>query len=302
MELRHLRYFVAVAETLSYKKAAVQLHISAPPLMAQIHDLEDEIGNPLLERAGHFMQLTDVGKTFVIEARAILARADQGVTLVKLVARGQAGHLRVGYDEVAALGAIPRLVQAFRDTRPNVRLTLHYLRTHEQLLALSQCDLEVGFLSSPTASDDYAVHEISTEPLVVIVPESHVLTERREVSFDALSRVPLVMYSRALEPQLFRQVRRQFERANAVMHVIEECDTYLAIVNFVAQNRVCAIVPACVSRLGLLGVVYRPLALPRITCSLAMVTKLTRNALAETFHQFALSVFPTLQTVRQIDA
>jgi DNA-binding transcriptional LysR family regulator len=294
VELRKMRYFVAVAETLNFQKAAAQLHMTPPPLITQISDLEAEIGVNLLDRAGRVMQLTDAGRTFLGEARATIQRADQAVTVTKLVARGHAGRLRIGYNALATIGTFPQMVRDFRSSRPNVEISLHYLRSHEQLLALSHDDLEVGFLCSSPQMDEYAVCEVSREPLIALVPESHCLARMGEVSIEALSDVPIVVYSRTLDLDLFRRIRREFEHDNAVMNVIEECDTYLAVMSFAALNNACCLVPASLALLKPIALVSKPLApLGRICSSLALVTRRTRNVVADAFYQFALRSCPT---------
>ena len=289
VDLRKMRYFVAVAETLSFQKAAAQLHMTPPPLITQISDLEAEMGVDLLDRAGRVMQLTDAGRTFLGEARATIQRADQAVTVTKLVARGHAGRLRIGYNALATVRAFPQLVREFRASRPNVEISLHYLRTHEQLLALAHGDLEVGFLCSSSQLDEYAVYEVSRDPLMALVPESHCLAGMDEVSIEALSDVPIVVYSRTLDPDLFRRIRREFEHGKAVMNVIEECDTYLAVMSFAALNNACCLVPASLAPLKPMTLVAKPLAPLGCICSpLALVTRRTRNVVTDAFYQFSL--------------
>lgn len=291
MELRHLRYYIAVAEELNFRKAAERLHISTPPLFTQIRDLEQEIGASLLTREGRVMQLTKAGSVFLAEARETLARARRGVALTRQVAAGYAGSLAIGYNTVAAFGVFPQIVRAFNEQWPNVRLTCHYHSTPRQLNALSRDDLEIGFLCPPVPTDEFEVHELSRQPFVAIVPDSHPLAHTPQVSFEALSREPLITYSRALDPHAFSQIQQNFERANAVMNVVHEFESVPAIVQLVALGGGCCIVPEYVRALCPRGVVCKSLDPAGIHCSMAIVKKRCRAGNAGVFYRFVLDSF-----------
>src|SRR5882724_2324446 len=157
MELRHLRYFVAVAETLNLRRAAQRLCISAPPLTVQIRDLEAEIGTALLARKskGRRLELTDAGQVFLEQARQMLAQAGQSVTLARRAATGEIGQLTIGYNMVAALGVLPRILPALNTKWPGVRITWHSLNTPQQVEALSREELDLGFLCPPVPADTF---------------------------------------------------------------------------------------------------------------------------------------------------
>src|SRR5881396_573738 len=136
MELRHLRYFVAAAEEQNVTRAAARLHVSQPPLSRQIRDLEDELGVALFEHGAKAVRLTEAGKAFLNEARAVLQRADDAVQMAKAVASGQRGEIHVGYAPSLTVEVLPRALRYFRESNPAVRVQLHDLSTQEMLRGL----------------------------------------------------------------------------------------------------------------------------------------------------------------------
>src|SRR6185437_10938925 len=141
VEFRLMRYFIAVAEELSFTRAAERLHMAVPPLSVQIRRLEDQIGAQLMTRDGRRIALTPAGQVFLQEARRTLAQVQRTITLTRRVAGGALGHLAIGYNAVAEFGVFPQIIQAFRQKWPKVHLTLYGLRTPDQLEALRRDEL-----------------------------------------------------------------------------------------------------------------------------------------------------------------
>src|SRR5262252_5587791 len=146
MELRHLRYFVAVAETENVSRAALKLHVSQPGLSRQIRDLEDELGFPLLERSAKSVRLTEAGRVFLVEARAVLQRADEAVQTARAVASGQRGEIHVGYAPSLTVELLPRALRFFQEANPGVRVQLHDLSTREMLRGLRDGKLHLALI------------------------------------------------------------------------------------------------------------------------------------------------------------
>lgn len=189
MELRHLRYFVTVAETLNFTRAAERLHIGQPPLSMQIRDLEAEIGAPLFERTRRRVELTEAGKRFLPHAHAILAQAVQAADEARRAARGEVGELRVGITSSLPYTAIlPDVLGAFRRRHPEVRLQLREMFTIDQFEALEQDRLDVGLVryDAAGAPPGIAIREIGRDPLRLVINAGHALAGQSSVAFRDL--------------------------------------------------------------------------------------------------------------------
>src|SRR5438445_8363454 len=167
MELRHLRYFVAVAEEQNVTRAAARLHVSQPPLSRQIRDLEDELGVALFDRGAKAFRLTDAGRVFLTEARAILQGAEGAVQMVKDVAGGKRGEINVGYAPSLMVKLLPRALRCFRKSNPGVRVRLHDLSTQEMLRGLNDGRLHVAMmvLLPSKASTGFVCEEFQRQPV-----------------------------------------------------------------------------------------------------------------------------------------
>ena len=151
MELRHLRYFIAVAEEENVSRAALKLHVSQPGISRQIHDLEDEIGFQLFERSAKSLKLTDAGKVFLAEARAVLQHADDAVKKARAVAGGTNGEINVGYAPSLTVQILPQALREFQEEFPGVRVVLHDLSTEEMLSQIGEKKLQVALTVHPPA-------------------------------------------------------------------------------------------------------------------------------------------------------
>lgn len=288
MELRHLRYFVAAAEELNFTRAAVRLHIAQPALSVQIRKLESEIGVLLLSREGRNVRLTEAGQVFLAQARQILAQTTRGITLAQRAASGEAGHLTIGYNTPAELRIFRKVVPAFTRKWRDVHLTFHNLRTPEQFERLRRDELDVGFVWLPAPTEEFEVQELTREPLIALLPESHRLAASRVLSVNNLSREPLVLFARPLDPESFHEIEQLFHRVGAAMNVAYELDTLLSVINFVSMGCGCSIWPDYVRIVRQKGIVYRPLRAPNIEMRLAIIKKRRSSQLAETFYRFTV--------------
>ena len=217
MELRHLRYFVAVAEEENVSRAALRLHVSQPALSRQVRDLEDELGFALLHRSAKSVRLTDAGRTFLGESRAVLKRADDAVAAATAVATGRTGELHIGYAPTPTSRLLPPALRAFQAETPEVRVKLHDLSTEEMVRALRERTVHLALLVKPGRALLRGLKFVSilTDPVRIAVPPGHPWARLRKVPFERLLSEPLVVYSRKDFPEyhefldgLFAQYKR----------------------------------------------------------------------------------------------
>src|SRR5580765_8087345 len=194
MELRHLRYFVAVAETENVSRAALKLHVSQPGISRQIRDLEDEIGFQLFERSAKAIKLTNAGKSFLTEARAVLQRADEAVKTARAIATGEVGELHVGYAPSPTSRILPPTLRAFQLESPNVRVKLHDFSTEEMLAGLRDGKLQIAFVVrlTPAMLVGLGFEELARDTVCLAVAPKHRLGGRRSVTLAEVAREPLI--------------------------------------------------------------------------------------------------------------
>src|SRR5256714_4435881 len=184
MELRHLRYFVAVAENLNFTKAAAKLYLAQPSLTRQIHNLEDELGVRLLSRSKSRVELTEEGRSFLVDARRILALASESIQAVQRLSRGETGQLNIAYLSNVNFELLPETLVAFRQTFPHIALNLFDMTPAEQFRALEARKIDLGFVglrpSPPTR--DLQWESIARHKTVVVLPVKHPLARKRQVS------------------------------------------------------------------------------------------------------------------------
>src|SRR5579875_998382 len=193
MELRHLRYFVAVAEELHFGRAAARLMIVQPSLSQQIRQLEDELGFPLLRRTKRSVELTDAGRVFLAEARDVLARVQSAKYAAQRANRGEVGRLVVGYISSSAFDLLPVLLRAYRERFPDVEVTLRELNTQEQVRALEEGHIHVGLLRLPISTPLINIEVVRREPIVCALPEEHPLASLERIPVALLGPEPVVM-------------------------------------------------------------------------------------------------------------
>jgi DNA-binding transcriptional LysR family regulator len=259
MELRHLRYFAAVAETLHFRRAAERLSIAQPALSQQIQQLERELGVQLLDRTRRRVALTEAGIVFLERARATIAEAAEAVRLARMAGRGELGQLSVGVVTSALYGAFPDVVRVFRERHRQVHLTLQELPANEQTLALRAGRIHVSFLRPPIDETDLTVRIIAREPWMVALPTSHPLAGKTRVSVKALAGEPFLLFSRELAPGLYDQLIAVCQSAGFSPRIVQEAQMH-TIVSLVAAGIGVSLVPATLENLSRRGLVYKKLA------------------------------------------
>src|SRR6266550_4808827 len=203
MDLRHLRYFVAVAEEQNITRAALRLHVSQPPLSRQIRNLEDDLGITLFDREAKAVRLTEAGRVFLAEARIILQRAKEAVELAKDVAGGKRGEIHVGYAPSLTVELLPRALRYFRESNPAVRVQLHDFSTQEMLRGLNDGKLHAALLVQvpPKALAGLVFEELQRQPVCVAVHPAHPLARERRVGLEQIAKERLIAFTRADYPE-----------------------------------------------------------------------------------------------------
>jgi DNA-binding transcriptional LysR family regulator len=261
VELRQLRYFVAVADELHFRRAAARLHISQPPLSQQIAALEAELGCRLLERTRRRVELTPAGEAFLRDARAMLAELDVAVSTARAIDAGQAGVLRVGFVGSALLSIVPAAVQRFRRARPDVEIELRERSTVEALRSLGTGVVDVGLVRPPIEADDTLRAEIvMRERTIAAIPAGHELAALRRIPLGRLAAAPLVLFPRRQAPGFHDLLIGRLAATGTSPHVVQYAPEMLTIIGLVAAGIGVSLVPASVAHLALDGVTYRPLS------------------------------------------
>lgn len=259
MELRHLRYFVAVAEELHFGRAATRLHLAQPPLSRQIRALEDEVGVALLARTNRRVTLTEAGQVFLEGARRTLAQADAAVSDARRAERGEIGRLALGFVGTATYDVLPRLLRAFRIACPDVELELQSLTTGEQVAAFRERRLDVGLLRPPVDDPSLALRTVVREPLLAVLPEGHPLAGRERVPLAALADEPFILYRRASGPATHDRIVGACLQAGFSPTIVQETDEMQTMAGLVAGGLGVGLMIAPVGTPRSTGVVYKPL-------------------------------------------
>lgn len=258
MDLRHFRYFVAVAEELHFGRAADHVHVSQPALSRQIRDLEDELGLRLFERDRRRVALTAAGAVFVDEVRRVLGQVDRAVEIARRAARGEHGSLQIGYVPAVVYSGLPEIVRAFRRRLPNVEVQLHEMNPARQIVALLAARVDVGFLRGPIHEPALAAETVLEESLVAALPSGHPLSGRKRLGLAMLAGEPFVLQARSRGPGFHDQILAICHAAGFSPRVVQE-GSQTDAVSLVASGAGVAIVPTSLRLMRRAGVVYRPL-------------------------------------------
>lgn len=260
VELRHLRYFVCVAEEGNIGRAALRLHISQPPLTRQIQQLEDQIGVLLFRRTNRGVELTDAGRVLYDDALDILGMTERALERSAKAAQGLLGRLDVAIFGSGIFGAIPRLMRTFRESHPEVSLFLHNMVKDEQIDALRHRRISLAFNRFMRPIEGLTSEVLLTEPLFVAVPSGHDLAERPTLHMRELSHMPLVLYPTGARPSFIDEVHDLCKRHDFSPLVAQEVGDAVHALTLVATGQSATLVPQSATSLALPGIVYRPLA------------------------------------------
>lgn len=262
MELRHLRYFVAVAEELHFGRAAARVRTAQSSFSAQIRDLEEEIGVQLLHRTKRQVHLTDAGRAFLVQVRATLKQADQAVRAAKRADQGRSGDLAIGFVPSADCISFPEILKVFRQKYPDVQIDLRNLVASEQVEALRQGELDIGFMRPLRMDKTITVERILREPVAVVLPQKHRLLAKPELSLEDVAAEQLILCSRIHAPLQHDVIIAQFRAANLVPKVSLETDHIQTVLGLVGAGMGISLLPMSVENLRAPGLRYRPLKKP----------------------------------------
>ena len=261
MELRHLRYFVAVAEERHFGKAAARLHIAQPPLSQAIKQLEAALGVELLTRTTRRVELTPAGRRYLDRARAVLASVDAAGAEAARIANGGIGQVAIGFTGSATYELLPSLARVLRRDLPGIELDLKgEMLTPDQVSALLDETLDIGLLRPPVREPEVDVRVLRREPLIAALPASHPLAERTTVRLADLRDEPFICYPSRHRSVVYDAVFDACQQAGFVPSVVQEVGETATLVSFVAGGLGVALVPASVRHLQITGSQYRPLA------------------------------------------
>ena len=280
MELRHLRYFVAVAEEENVTRAAARLHVSQPPLSRQIQELEQELGLPLFARTAKSIHLNEAGRKFLHEARAVLQRVDAAVAAVRGPEPGAGTNLDVAYAPTPTTGLLTPILRAFKKRAPGVRVTLHDTSTCEMAVGLRAGKFQVALTvqNSRTPSRGFAFEPLREDPVMLAVAPDHPLARRRSIHVKELPPLPFAVLSARQYPDYHDMLRLALGSVARRLRIGEECDGGASFITAIESGRTVAISSAALAYVAgrrvrlipllpapsplVVGVLHRPKALP----------------------------------------
>ena len=291
MELRQLRYFVAVAEERNFTRAAERLNMTQPPLSRQIQQIEDTVGLALFERGARPLKLTEAGRVFYAQAKRLLEESDELLPLTRRLAQ-LAERIVIGFVPSTLYGALPDVIRAFREAAPLIQISLTEMFTIEQLSALKGGRIDVGFGRLRFDESQLAREVLVEEPLIAALPAGHALADVAQLTLDALSKETLIIYPSTPRPSYADQQLSAF-RDHAVepaaIHEVRELQTALGLV--AAQVGVC-LVPESVRGLRARGVTYRSIEETNVSSPIIMSRRLQdQSATTELFCSIARDLF-----------
>ncbi len=260
MELRHLRYFIAVAEELNFTRAAERLHIGQPPLSHAIQVLEADVGAQLFERTKRWVRMTEAGRLFLDDARRILALAEDAADTARRAGRGEAGELRIGFTFSTPLTPLfASVINRYRQQYPAVSLKLHEMATGPQLEALEQRTLDLGFVRpvEGPAPANIALSLLREDALVAVLPAASPLARKQSISIAQLKDLPFVMYPPGAGTGIYPQIFKLCRAAGFVPRIGEIAGEASTIIGLVAAGCGVSVLPASFDRIRMDGVKYR---------------------------------------------
>jgi len=259
MEFRHLRYFLVLAEELHFGRAAQRLAISQPPLSLNIQQLEASIGARLFTRNSKQVQLTDAGRAFVPQARALLEQAQQAARHARDVAEGLAGSLQVGFVGTMLYRGLPQMLQRFQAEHPRLRLTLRELSSSDQLIDLAHERLDLGFVHTTRVPPGLSQLLVARQPFVACLPAGHALAGQRSLALQRLQGEPFAMVSRAVSADYHERILAICTEAGFTPEIRYELRHWLSVVSLVSQGLGVALVPQAMQQSALPGTAFVPL-------------------------------------------
>ncbi|HKX31728.1 MAG TPA: LysR substrate-binding domain-containing protein [Blastocatellia bacterium] len=260
MELRHLRYFVAIAEELNFRRASKIVHIAQPALSQQIKQLEDELGVALFVRSHHKVELTAAGRTFYASAQMILKEARQAVADARAVEQGEAGRITVAFVSSAAISVLPSLLTFIRVQLPRAEVELKELAPGEQIDALYHHKLDLGIFHAQLEDAAFETAVMAREALIVALPGANRFAKNRSIDLHEIAGETIIIPARHATPGYFERARAAFQAAGVLPERIYHTSLLQTGLLLVGAGLGISLVPESFRRIKVQGVVYRPLA------------------------------------------
>ncbi|WP_163122408.1 DNA-binding transcriptional regulator HcaR [Acinetobacter portensis] len=266
MELRHLRYFITVAEELNFSKAALKLYTAQPSLSQQIKDLEEDVGVKLLNRTKRKVELTEEGAVFLEQARLTLAQADKAVAMARQVSQAKQQMLRIGFVPVAEMKIFPYVLPGLRVQSPDLKIELLSQNNNEQMKLLKKGDLDVTFTRHNFSSEEIESVFVLREPLMFILPKDHPLAEYDRIPIKALNGLDFIIPSVEQSHTLHHAILDFAKAQNIELNIVQTADNILFNINSIGMGLGCTILPGYITPLAMSNSVIRPLSveLPQI--------------------------------------
>lgn len=261
MELRHLRYFITVAEELNFSKAALKLYTAQPSLSQQIKDLEEDVGVKLLHRTKRKVELTEEGAVFLEQARLTLAQADKAVSMARQVAQAKQKMLRIGFVPVAEMKVFPYVLPNLRVQSPDLKIELLSLNNTEQMKALKRGDLDITFTRHNFNSDEIESQFVLREPLIFILPKDHPLAKYDRIPVKALNGIEFIIPSAEASSTLHNMILDYAKDNGIEFNIVQKADNILFNINSIGMGLGCAILPGYIAPLVMNNTVIRPLSI-----------------------------------------
>jgi DNA-binding transcriptional LysR family regulator len=293
MELRQIRSFLSIAETLHFGRTAELIHLSQPALSLQIRALEEEVGVRLLERNRRKTTLTAAGVAFRDDAAAALSQLDEAIRMARLAARGKLGILRIGFISTVGSEIVPTIVRQFRELNPEVEFSLRAITTADQVPMLETGSLDIGFLRLPIGGHPTLdVATVHREPFVLVVPASHNLAKRKRVRLREVAGHEFVMYERTYAPGFHDLILGLLREAGIVPNVSQTAAEISTLISLVAAQMGVAILPASAVKHSVASVIACDIVdkIPVSEIGIAF-SKRDRAAVVDNFRSFALLWF-----------
>jgi DNA-binding transcriptional LysR family regulator len=270
VELRHLRYFVAVAEELHFGRAAQRLHLSQPPLSQQIRQLEQILGYALFERTSRSVKLTNAGEAYLERARRTLRNVQRDIEETRSIGQGEVGSLHMGFVGSAMLTTLPGIFRTYREAYPRVHLHLHESFTSRVAEGLENGTLDAGILRDGDAVATLNVTTLFSEPYVAVLPVAHACARQKSISPAVLRDEPFVYYPRSAGARAFEKPLTLFEQYGFRPQIVQEASHWLTILRLVGAGLGVTVAPACVRRIASPEVVCLPLRGARVVSDIEL--------------------------------
>jgi DNA-binding transcriptional LysR family regulator len=272
VELRHIRYFLAVAEERHFTRAAAKVGIGQPPLSQQIKDLEREVGAVLFRRLAHGAELTEAGRAFLAGVKEMPFIAERATLAARRASRGETGSLRIGFTPSTTFnGVAPSAIRAFRRAYPEVHLTLEEANTARLVVGLQEGAFDAAFLRpGASAAEELQLKPLAEEPMVVALPKAHRAAALKRVDLAMLEHDPFLLFPREVAPTIYDTIVDACRKAGFEPDISQLAPHFSTIVNLVAAELGVSIVPASMMQMRVAGIAYRSIAGQSPTTQLAL--------------------------------